>query len=300
MEGLFKRKMASENTLFKLIENYLEERFNRFLSLIPYDKDTCLEAWRESETEISKLEKPVNLTKTKKGKKVEKKTEEVSDESDKEEDEEEKKEKKGKKGKSSTSETGTCIYVLTKGKRKDETCDKKVSEGSYCSTHKKHENSTPKSKSVPDTPKVRDSTSSTSSKSKGGNTRNITKHSETDMLWHPQTGIAFSMDEKGTPVVTNKIVNDKVQELKNEDFETVFKWGFPLSEKLKKKLDLEKKTESKSKTEKGKKPVEESDVDSSDEEVEKIKVEKKNEKKEEKTKNKKVEKEESEIESDDD
>jgi predicted DNA-binding WGR domain protein len=142
--------------------------------------------------------------------------------------------------KSKSKSNGGCPYEYIKGKRKGETCGVVSKDGSqYCSMHKKHEGQEPKERKVLPEPKKSIMPAKKSSPVTKEVSRVLRKHKELDMIWHQETGLAFTTEER---LVIGKIVNDKLVELTEEDIDTCNKWGFFYQMKKPQKIYLQTET----------------------------------------------------------
>lgn len=131
---------------------------------------------------------------------------------------------------------GACPYKFIKGAKQDQMCGLKPKEGSvYCSRHKKHEGTEQKErKAMPDPIRntIKPKTKSKSRSPIKSIQRVLRKHKILAKLWHPETGLSFKSAKER--IVNGKIVDDKLINLTDEDYDICRKWGFsfiPLEDK---------------------------------------------------------------------
>ena len=130
-----------------------------------------------------------------------------------------------------SSPGGECPYMYQKGKRKGEICAAKARKnGTYCSRHKKHENSEPKKVGKTPLPKPRSKGKSLASSKRKSPRRSpqeklvLRNNRKLGVLWHSLSGMVFK--SKNERIVVGKVVNDKVVDLEEDDVETCKKYGF--------------------------------------------------------------------------
>lgn len=116
---------------------------------------------------------------------------------------------KNKAEKETTTKHTGCLYVFSKGKRKDEECGKNQVKGSkFCSAHKKYEGKKP----APEKKKL--------PKSKKASTTQIRarKHPTLGVYYHVGTNLVAKSKTK-TKVIVGKIVDNTIVPLTKEDIE---------------------------------------------------------------------------------
>jgi len=132
-----------------------------------------------------------------------------------------------KKTQSSENENG-CPYKFIKGAKQDQICGSKTKDGvTYCSRHKKFDGSEQKErKSSPIPQKSTVNPVKSKSKSPEKSVARVLRRNKTlDKLWHPETGFVFRSNNER--VVTGKFIDEKLQNLTEDDLDECRRWGFP-------------------------------------------------------------------------
>ena len=193
--------------LYKLIENIIEKSIKNYSEKIIREYDNVCEKkleelWKKT---LFELEKTTNK---KEGKEVEKTT------NKKEGKEVEKDEKKDRK----------CPYEFSKGKRKGEICNVKLTIGKeFCSTHNKSEVKKDKinnSVSSEDSEQKKE----TESKKIDNNYRILKKNKEYNCWWNSYTGMVFKNNQER--IVIGRIKGCNKCKLNKEDIEDCKKWNY--------------------------------------------------------------------------
>ena len=129
------------------------------------------------------------------------------------------------KSTSKISNEGSCAYISIKGKNAGKICGIKPKDGGlYCRTHKKYEGKQPREKKIIPEPKK-----SSSSPKQESSQRIFRKYKGLSHLYHPETNLVIKSPTDR--YVIGKIVNEKIEDLTDEDIELCKQWGFPLSSK---------------------------------------------------------------------
>ena len=144
----------------------------------------------------------------------------------------------------SSVSSSVCPYVFVRGGKKGETCGVVSKPGLvYCSTHKKYEDIEPRESKIRPIPKKPTPKLKPEEKV-------IRPHPKLGVLFHKPTNLVFSLIGKSR-VVSQKVVDEELSELEDDDIKTCAVWRFKLHPDVKKKFE-KKATYKKEEKEEGK------------------------------------------------